>query len=472
MILFIPKKVFQLLFALIIIGFLSQLTFSRVIHHPGESATVVFWSMLPLRAGLVCEHVTATSADPRQTLTVKISTVRFFQFSITVREQNLPRGNPVFIQAEKIPTLIPGVTKSFAKTLIPKVKPVVIKAPKEIGTRGPISIFFNTPLKEENISNFFTTEFPARIEPLMVKLPTGVYRDRSVCVITPHQTLKHANSYQISLRKGLQSLSGTEMTAPRSFQVNTVSPLKITSCSPSPGSANLSLTTRITVTADRGIQAGRVTIGDYAGETTIRGKTLSFTPGRLLLPDTDYPVIVTVTDTYGETATATWDFRTKTMGNWVWVEVNLRSPQTVTVYRGREKLRTMKASGGKSNTPTPLGTFQITGRSYAFYSHKSQEGAFYNLRFHDSFYLHSVPFGPDYQSKPDLAAGLGKPASEGCIWLSNEDAAWLYRHVPDLSRIIVHDSAETSTSKKTQRKVHQDALFFAYPFHFNQLRKK
>lgn len=457
-----PKKIYLLLFILVALGFgISRFHGSQVIHHSDGSTTAVFISLLPLKTSLVQDGLSVTSPDPRQMLEVKLSSVRFFKIEINIREQKLPKGNPVMIRLEKIPTIIPGVTKIFTRTLIPQVIPEVLTVPPDLsGTKAALTLSFNTPLlQKENMGQWITTDFRANLAPQKIRVPSGIYTDYSSWIITPLRPLKHNSTYRITLQPGLTSLSGQALTKPQVFQFATVPELTIVSKSPNPGSSGVPLAARIKVEANREFLSAQVTMADYSGEITVHKNALSFTPNRLLRPDTQYQAIVTVSDQYGETATAAWNYQTIKMGERVWIEANLRLPQTVTVYRGKQILRVMRASGGKSRTPTPRGTFRVYGRGYAFYSYKFREGAYYWLRFNGPFLLHSVPFGADYRLKTEEIAKLGQPASHGCIRLSLEDAKWLYQHIPNQTPVIIHGSPE-SQAIRTNTDQFENTVFF------------
>lgn len=465
------KAIILLLLGLSILSVFFIFKAIKVVQHYDGSVTATFISLFPLKPDMVKEKMTITSVDPRQKLKVKLLNTHFFKIAISVKEQDFPKGNPIMVRIEKLPTLIPGITKTFTGNLLPRIKPDVIKRPPSLtGTRSTLRIAFNTPLKKEKINELITYNFPAEILPQKINTQNKTFTDYASWEITPYRPLMYNRSYRITLQRGLASLSGETMTKSHVFHFTTVPELKIISIRPLLGSSGVPLITGIKVTANRRLNSGQVTVGDYAGETNIYDDKLSFTPARLFMPDSCYQATVNITDQYGETASTNWSFQTVKMGDQTWIDVNLRIPQSVTVYRGKQVLRTMKASSGKSKTPTPRGIFRVYDRGYAFYSYKFREGAYYWLRFKGPFLFHSVPFGPDYRIKPDEAAKLGQPSSHGCIRLSVVDAKWLYQNIANRTQVIIHGSPESQTAI-TNGAYLENTVFFKDEIKFNYFRK-
>ena len=103
-------------------------------------------------------------------------------------------------------------------------------------------------------------------------------------------------------------------------------------------------------------------------------------------------------------------------------------------------VRTMKCSTGKDATPTPKGTFTITGPGARWhYFKKFQCWAQYAYYIDGDIMFHSVLYnqkdGPVTQSSVN---NLGRKASHGCVRLSVEDAKWIYFNCPQSTKIIVY----------------------------------
>lgn len=123
----------------------------------------------------------------------------------------------------------------------------------------------------------------------------------------------------------------------------------------------------------------------------------------------------------------------------LWIEVSV-GEQTVRVYRGNDLVRAMKASTGRPETPTPLGSFRLVGRGEWFYNPKYRAGGFWWVSFVPSgeYLFHSIPADARRRLLPEAAALLGQPASRGCVRLSLDDARWVYEHVPTGTRVLIH----------------------------------
>lgn len=131
-------------------------------------------------------------------------------------------------------------------------------------------------------------------------------------------------------------------------------------------------------------------------------------------------------------------FTTVEMGQKIWVDVKLGQVQTMTVYKGSKVIRQMLASGGRQDTPTPLGYFYAQDRGYSFFSPRFGEGATYWIRLVDQILVHSVPRDSQWRIKEEEHEKLGLPASHGCIRLAEKDAKWFYENIPRGTMVIIH----------------------------------
>ena len=124
----------------------------------------------------------------------------------------------------------------------------------------------------------------------------------------------------------------------------------------------------------------------------------------------------------------------------LWVEVSLKEDgHKVIVREDSEIIKDMICSGGTEEEPTVLGTFEIENRGLWFYSERFKEGAKYWIRITEQYLFHSIPRDKEWNIIEEEKEKLGKPASHGCIRLSDEDAKWLYDNVPDKTTVIIHD---------------------------------
>jgi hypothetical protein len=433
---------------------------------------VVLVSLLPLRTEAAPAYFTVTSADPRQTFRVTFSRSRFFKVAFRIRERCFPKGSPVTLTLKKLPTWIPGITRSFSKTTLPRIKPVVLQAPPAwLGTRNPVTVTFNTPLRNQGLKQLIRVNFPAKLVPARYRIGKRFFTDYAVWRIIPIRPLQHHFSYQIGLQAGLTGIGGQKLAQTRRFRFTTVAPLQVVTRFPAAGSVGLLQYWPLRMTLDRELRYAQVRLPGHSGETVIRGKTLSFTPSPVLLPDTLYQARVTATDRFGERVSGGWSFRTAKLTAPLWMEVNLRLPQTVTVYRGQQLLKVMRFTGPNPHTTALRCEVRLRNRGYAFYSPKLQEGAYYWLRLDNGWVIHSASFGPDGQIRPAQVANLGQPAGNGAIRVALENSKWLYRNLPPNTPVIIHGPPVPEGTSGAVANSYQKAIFFNYRAEFEHYRR-
>jgi hypothetical protein len=433
---------------------------------------VVLISFLPLWTEAVPAYFTVTSVDPRQTFWVDVSHSRFFKVAVRVRERRFPKGSPVTLKLMKLPTWFPGLNRSFCKTVLPRIKPAVLRAPPVwSGTRRPLVICFNTPLCHPEIKRLIQVDFPAKLVPCRYRIHNRFFTDYAAWRIIPTRPLQHHFSYRISLQSGITGIGGRKLAQTRWFRFTTVTPLKVVTQFPTLDSMGLPQYQPLRISADRELLYGRVWLPGYSGETVTHGKTLSFTPSPVLLPDTLYQARVTLIDRFGEPATGGWRFRTAKLAAPFWVEVNLRLPQTIRVYQGKRLLKSMPVSGPAPQTTRLRGGICLQTRGYVFYHPKLQEGAYYWLRLANGWLIHSVPFGADGQIKPGQVAKLGRPVGNGSIRLALKNIKWLYQNLPSNTPVIIHGPPVPEGTSGTVESSYQKAIFFNYRAEFERYRR-
>ncbi|MBN1298613.1 MAG: L,D-transpeptidase [Actinobacteria bacterium] len=119
------------------------------------------------------------------------------------------------------------------------------------------------------------------------------------------------------------------------------------------------------------------------------------------------------------------------------IDVNLAN-QKVNVFYLENLIKSMPCSGGKPETPTPLGTFKTNQKIYYAYVPKFAQGAYYWTRFYGSYLFHSVPYDENKNLLTEELAKIGTPASHGCIRLYLEDAKWMYETIPLGTEVQIH----------------------------------
>lgn len=104
--------------------------------------------------------------------------------------------------------------------------------------------------------------------------------------------------------------------------------------------------------------------------------------------------------------------------------------QKTRVYYKDSLIREMICSTGAPGTPTPEGTFKTSDKIFYSWLPKFDVGAYYFVRFFNSYLFHSVPFDDQGNIIKEEFDNLGKASSHGCVRLGMEDAKWFYENLP------------------------------------------
>lgn len=128
------------------------------------------------------------------------------------------------------------------------------------------------------------------------------------------------------------------------------------------------------------------------------------------------------------------------------IKVN-RKTCTVTVYAKDGKngyiipVKVFACSVGKSNTPTPSGTF-YTPAKYRWHMLMGPSYGQYCTRITGQVLFHSVAGynKTSYNLNPKDYNMLGQPASHGCVRLNVRDAKWIYDNCPLKTKVTIYDS--------------------------------
>jgi len=162
-----------------------------------------------------------------------------------------------------------------------------------------------------------------------------------------------------------------------------------------------------------------------------------------LAPGETYELVAKATNKVGESVISiifTWEdakvnlntknifLEEKKPGNYL-VEVSL-SEQKVRVFYKDNILKEMICSSGGPKTSTPTGVYKTSDKIFYSWLPKYNVGAYYFVRFFNSYLFHSTPFDKDGNIISEDRLNIGKPVSHGCIRLDVEDAKWFYESIP------------------------------------------
>lgn len=91
---------------------------------------------------------------------------------------------------------------------------------------------------------------------------------------------------------------------------------------------------------------------------------------------------------------------------------------------------------GKASTPTPTGTYKVTGKGLRFGENKGYT-CWYYTQFYGDYLFHSQPYNVGSQTSIQDAS-MGKWVSHGCVRLTLANAKWIYDYVPIGTKVVIY----------------------------------
>lgn len=179
-----------------------------------------------------------------------------------------------------------------------------------------------------------------------------------------------------------------------------------------------------------------VTLAPVPGVQEVSAGQLIFRPVQVLIPNSTYMVMLG--SKKDKNRVFSYRFKTVDMQDRLWMAVKLGRVHTAVIYKGREPVKWMPASGGRTGHETPLGIFYAGDRGNRFWSARYGEGALSWIRLKGNYLIHSVPRSEGWQIKTEEHNKLGLPASHGCVRLSDNDARWVYDNLPQGALVVIH----------------------------------
>ncbi len=139
-------------------------------------------------------------------------------------------------------------------------------------------------------------------------------------------------------------------------------------------------------------------------------------------------------------------------------EVDINN-QVVKVWKYNEETkdytdldRSFICATGTTKYPTPLGTFELSGRTARWCVFPTWGGgkAQYWTRIDDEIAFHSVLYAENDEMtlKVSSFTGLGKRGSHGCIRLTVADAKWIFNNVRKGMKVYIHEDAASDPELK------------------------
>lgn len=401
----------------------------------------------PMRQEDITDKIFLVPENPKTLFHYRVKWLNQTTALISVTQQGRPEGQAINIQIIGAPTALPLIKKSVSAKLRPKI-PLSLKSEtnlKNIPSRGPLLIQFNTPVDPKMLQSAVILPIPGQLKPEQFSFGNKSYTDYSRWYYYPDKPFRQGKVYTLVLKPGLHSMGGSELTSGSSIIYSIATAPQVITSQPQKNAAGVHMYRNIEITTDKPLWAASLEVVESTRKTLIPGNIsikdnkLIFRPSKCFMPGKSYMVRLKGESRDHEPMNDyIYYFSTASMKNRLWVEVDLGNKHTMTVYREDKIIRSMLASGGKEGTPTPLGTFYTQDRGHSFWSPRFGEGATYWVRLFDQILIHSVPRNHRWQLKEDEHEKLGLPASHGCVRLSEDNARWFFKNIPGGTPVIIH----------------------------------
>lgn len=434
-----------IIFLLILSIIYVSTSYSHVRAEP-DSNHVVINFILPVSPDSLSPQVTVVPELPETPVAHKIKWINRTTMVLELNQEGMPGGQLLKFNIDGVATVIPFVKKNASGEIRHKLPLSILPAGvNKIPSPGPLEITFNTPVDPESLNKSTILPVPGRLTPLNLICNDKIYTDYSRWRYIPDRPFENSATYRITLQPGLRSMGGSVLNERREIVFTTEDKPRVTNTSPGKGEKGVPLYRTVEFTLDQDVLTASIKVTALGNDTVVPGDTeikqnkVIFRPECAFLPKNSYRAVlyaksVLYENLYGYELF----FTTVDMGEKYWVDVKLGGKHTVTVYRGSVKVREMPASGGRSQSPTPMGCFYTRDRGHSFWSHRYGEGATYWVRLVGQILVHSVPKDSRWRTKEEEHDKLGLPASHGCIRLDEKDAKWFFDNIPGGTLVIIH----------------------------------
>lgn len=439
-----------LLLLLIVIVLYGIRRFSIVSVKPDTDRTravIVINFLLPMRQESLCSRLRIAPEIPKTGVICETEWLGPTTLVLRLQQQGEPQGQLLKFQIDRAPTIIPFISKSVTGKVRPPV-PIRLMSKvlaDKIPSRGPVPIVFNTPVNLHSLKRSVVLPIPGDLTPLRLSVDGKSFTDYSRWQYTPEKPFQNDTTYRIIIKAGLRSMGGSVLNGREEIAFTTARKPKVVSTNPRDGERKVHLYRTIEFVLDQEISSACVKVISLREGTSVPGNTevkqgsVVFRPAYSFLPNTWYKAVLQAESAHLESLDKyKITFTTLDLGNKYWVDVKLGERHTATVYKGSKVVRRMPVSGGRPDSPTPLGCFYTQDRGHAFWSARFGEGATYWVRLVGQVLIHSVPKDHRWKTKEEEHAKLGLPASHGCIRMDEKDAKWFFENIPRGTMVIIH----------------------------------
>lgn len=362
---------------------------------------------------------------------------------IELKEKGFIKGQEMRLIIENAPTKYRGVSKTVSIPIQFQTEVKLLEANQSrlITTHKPFYIQFNTPMNSNTLERYLQSDALFTIQPATRTNEKGeVFKDLSLFELTPKIKLENGRKYVLSFRKGMSAQSGQLLKNDVKIVVTTDQAPEILEVTPSNNSHWVGLYPRITVRSKEKIKNAYLEIDDeiLSGELKNDYEAI-FYPPYVLGAEREYTAYLQIEALSGEVSDKkSYTFKTVPLKEGrLWAEVILEN-QEIRIYNGTEEIKRMPCSTGKAQTPTSKGTYYVLEKRDSYFDAVHQEGANYWFVLSEGITIHGMSRNPYWTLNSDVYKRIGTPQTTGKIILKEEDALWLYEHLPRESMVIIH----------------------------------
>lgn len=419
----------------------SRVTIRQLDDLGAMKITINFY--IPVEQTGIEDKVKLTSERPGTEIIKSLRWVDSKTLEIFAMEKNLPKGFNTKLYVGPLKTSIPGLYKVVRTNFRASISPFLYRISPIASSTGPIRLDFSTPIKIKALKKGLVADFDYTLRQSYIVSESGkVFKDCSSFELVPKQPLVSGKQYEIKFDGHLSNFADdvSNTSFHRMFKIAAAP--NVVKTEPANGDKDVKLYNPIAVDFDEDMKEVDIQVEGMMGDIKLEGRSVTFKPHTVFIPNTTYRVKVTGKSIFDEKMRPyTFEFTTVDMEDKWWVEINLRPIQKVTVYRGNKVIKSMVASAGlpDDENSTPQGFFTLKDRGEYFWTERIQEGGLYWVRITGNYLIHSVPRNKDNEIIEEELKKLGIPASHGCVRLKDEYAKWFYETVPTGALVIIHD---------------------------------
>lgn len=415
-------------------------SYTRIQYHRADGWTrIAIYGLLLPTAAEAERNLTILPEMPGMVVHTAVTRPAPWRLEIWLKEQGDVTGRQLRVVLQNPAAPTPWFRARWEWQVRKPVIPRLLSLPGVMPSRGPLLLAFNTPVDPESVAR--EVRFSAEGEfrpwrPAGGSSPLSETVDYSRWFFYPRQPLENGGTYRLEIGSGLKALSGRTLRRTYRLPVR-IPPALHLLAGPPGGEAEPYI--EMSFTFDQPLAAFHLQLEpNVAGRVSLQGAGARWFPDEELLPGRRYEVRGLATSAAGETLEIKFNLQVIDIpSDRFWIAVDLVGPNEARVYQGRKLIRSMTASGGSPEEPTPRGRFRVHGRGRYFFSWKYQQGAYYWVRFLGNYLFHSIPFDRQWRLIPEEAEQLGCPVSHGCVRLTLEDARWIYENIPDGTAVYI-----------------------------------